>query len=120
MFRGGVPIILRDLQPSMNRLHFAAGVDARPTGGGAELIEDVLAQALLRVVAEAAKKPLEAWIGCQSRNEFVDHGGNRIVPAEPLIKRLRFLGVTTIFLTMNITRGSSFCKRMTGAIRVNG
>src|SRR5205814_6971294 len=92
MFRGGVPIILRDFQPGVSRLHFAAGVDARPTGSGAELIKDVLAQALLRVIAEAGEESLEAWIGCQSRNEFVDHGGNRIVSAETLIKRLRFLG----------------------------
>ena len=30
MLCGGVPIILRDLQPSMNRLHFTAGVNAGP------------------------------------------------------------------------------------------
>src|SRR5947209_5648258 len=56
MFRGGVPIILRDFQPGVSGLHFAAGVDARPTGGGAELIQDVLAQALLRVIAEAGEE----------------------------------------------------------------
>src|SRR5207249_11546099 len=83
---------LRDFQPGVDRLHFAASVNARPTGGGAELIQNVLAQALLRVVAEAAEESLKAWIGCQSRNELVNHGGNRIVSAEPLIKRLRFLG----------------------------
>src|SRR5438067_12185240 len=91
MFRCGVPIILRDFQPGVDRLHFAAGVNARPTGGGAELIQDVLAQPLLRVVAEAGEESLEAWIGCQSSNEFVDHGRNRIVSAQPLIKRLRLL-----------------------------
>src|SRR5439155_7653755 len=92
MFRGGVPIILRDFQPRVSRLHFAAGVDARPTGGGAELIQDVLAQALLGVDAEAAEKPFEARVGCQSRNELVNHCGNRIVSAEPLVKRLLILG----------------------------
>jgi len=38
------------------------------------------------------EKLFEARVGCQSGDEFINHGGNCIVSAEPLVKRLLFLG----------------------------
>src|SRR5205085_12483985 len=58
VFRGCVPIGVCYPKPFVHDLHVPAGVNARPASAGAKLIEDVLANALLRVVAVTHEKLL--------------------------------------------------------------
>src|SRR5438309_1546463 len=44
---GRVPVVFGNSQSGVRGFHIAAHVNARPAGGGAELIQDVLAQTLL-------------------------------------------------------------------------
>ena len=63
MFRRGVPIGFGDAQPFVHSAHLATRVNARPASGHAELIKNVLTQALLRIVAEAGEEFFEALVG---------------------------------------------------------
>ena len=75
----------------MRGSHLTSRVDARSAGGGAELIEDVLAQALLRIVAKAREEFFEALVGRQSRNEIVNDQGDRVVSTQARVERLLVL-----------------------------
>src|ERR1700730_19023210 len=91
MFRRGVPVIFRDPQSLMRRLHVAARVDAWSARGRAELIDDVLANALLRVVAGAFEEFREAVIGYQATNEIVNDRSYCIVATKTIVEGLLVL-----------------------------
>src|SRR2546423_10813642 len=91
MLGGGIPIGLGNSQPFVSGFHVAAHVNARATGSHAKLIQNMLPQALLRVVAEASEEPFELLISRQPRDEFIDYGRDRIIAAQARIQRLLFL-----------------------------
>src|SRR5207244_13365065 len=87
VFRGGVPIGIGNAKTVVRRLHVAAGVNTGATGRSAKLVQYVLANALLRILAMADKELFKALISDQPANEIINHGGQRIVSADPLVKR---------------------------------
>ena len=72
----------------MHDLHVPAGVNARPASAGAKLIEDVLANALLRVVAVTHEKLLKLLVAHQASDEIVDDGCEGVVAADTFVQRL--------------------------------
>src|SRR2546423_7798650 len=83
-----VPLGLRDAQPLVRVLHRAPGVDAGAARRGAELVEYVLAYALLRVGAVADEEALELLVRDEPTDEVVNDRRDCVVAAEPLVERL--------------------------------
>src|SRR5688572_18889219 len=88
MSRRAVPIGLADTHALVGRLHVPPDVDAGTAGRGAELIDQVLADLLERVLAMADEEPSELLVRGQTADEIVGHGGDGVIAAEALIQRL--------------------------------
>src|SRR2546423_14205142 len=84
----GVPLGLRDAQPLVRVLHRAPGVDAGAARGGAELVEYVLAYALLRVGAVADEEALELLVRDELPDEVVNDRRDGVVAAETFVQSL--------------------------------
>jgi hypothetical protein len=87
-----VPVLVGDAQTGMGGLHVASGIDARPAGRRAQLIDDQLANALDRVGAVADEELAELLIGGEPAKEIVGDCGECVVAAEPLVQ-CRLLGL---------------------------
>jgi len=72
----------------MGALHVAADVDARAAGGGAELIDDELADASERFLAVTDEKLLQRLVARETADEVVGDRGDAVVAAEALVERL--------------------------------
>src|SRR5690349_13823464 len=92
MFCRGVPVSLGNAQTFVDSSHFASGVNARTSRRRAELIEDVLAQTLLRVFAKSREESFEPLVSRQAMNEIIHHQSDRVITTESCVKRLLLLG----------------------------
>src|SRR5262249_34987503 len=84
----GVPVLFGDAHPLVSRFHVAAHVDARSAGGGAKLLDHVLADFPQRVLAVSGEETGELFVGGQTADEVVGDGGDGVVSARALIERL--------------------------------
>src|ERR1044071_5393644 len=85
VIHGDLPIVFVDPEAGMGRLGAAAGVKARPAGTLADLIHDQLAQPLFRIGAVTDEKARELLVGRGAGKKLIDHGGDGVVAAEPLV-----------------------------------
>src|SRR5256885_11878882 len=94
MHDGGVPVGLGDAHTLMGRLHVAPRVYAWAAGGGADEVNDVLADFLEGVLAVADEEAGELLVRGQAGDEVIGHGGDGVVSAEALVERrpLRSVG----------------------------
>src|SRR5215472_4699770 len=91
IFDRGIPVRFADAQSRVRGLRVAAGVDARSAGYGAELVDDVLADALDRIGAAPGEELRELRIARELAQEIVGDGGECIVSANALVERGRRL-----------------------------
>src|ERR1051325_3013458 len=87
----GVPVCLCDAESRVCCLHFPSGVNAWSTCGRTKLIQNVLANPLLRIGAVADEEFLELFVRHKPSDEIVNHGGKCVVTADTFVERL-FLG----------------------------
>jgi len=71
----------------MDCLHVTTDIEAGPARGVAEEVDDMLTDAFLRISAGALEKPPNLGIGGQAADEVIGNRGERVVSAEPLVKR---------------------------------
>src|SRR3989441_6425873 len=82
------PVIFRDPESLVRRLHRATNVETRAARSLTQLIHDQLANALPRIVANAHKETRKPLVVEQSADEIVRHGRKSVISAEPRIERL--------------------------------
>src|SRR5688500_11312388 len=83
-----VPLSVCDSESRMRSLHFTAQVDAWPASRGTKLIENVLANSLLRIVTMSDEEFFKLLVSNQAYEEVVNHSSKRVVTADAIIKRL--------------------------------
>ena len=87
MFGSGVPLGVCNPESGVRCLHFATRVDTWSTGGGAKLIENMLANPLLGISAVADEEFFKLLIGYQSSDEVIDYGCECVVTAAAFVER---------------------------------
>jgi hypothetical protein len=66
-------------------LHIAARINARAARRLAQLIDDVLANSLLRIIAQTYKEFAQLFVSRQTTYKIIRNHGNGIIPAEPFV-----------------------------------
>src|ERR1700682_5162318 len=81
----GVELCVVDAHAGMRRLHVAPRISARPAGAGADLLYQQPFQARYIGLGEEL---VDAVVGSDIADEIVDHGNERALTTEPIVKRL--------------------------------
>src|SRR5262245_53326592 len=81
-FDRDVPVFFGDAEAGVGGFHVAAEVETGASGGVAEEVDDVLADALLAIDAEAFEEAAFLGVGGEAADEVVSDGGDGVVAAQ--------------------------------------